>query len=452
MVNLNFSKEELEQMYLKDNKSFKEVAEICGVTGPQLRVVLNFYGITKPRSQVKEVTKRVTLERYGVESINQLESVKNKKKQVFLERYGVDNPGGIPSIREKNIARLKDPEIIRKRIEAVKSRTPEDWSNSTKKAMKTKEKRYGKNYNKIFREKAKQTLVAKYGVPYSIEGREKMKQTNLKRYGVEQYSQSKEAKEQIKKTKFERYGGWFNQEAIQKTKLERYGDPHYNNREKARITNKERFGVDWYCTLASEDSPTVASRPNEKFAEFLNENGICYEREFELEGKRYDFKVGNYLIEINPSATHNSTFGIRNNPKPGNYHIEKSHIAWKNGYECIHVWDWVDWKDVLNIVTSNIKTFYNLSSPEDKEMFLQTNLNFFSGKELEQAGLTRIEGTEELVKFCYDLRKGQVLSEIQKDDKNQVVLWVPGTAYYYCPDKEQIVLPEGIKICNIHLL
>jgi len=58
------------------------------------------------------------------------------------------------------------------------------------------------------------------------------------------------------------------------------------------------------------------SKPNLFFKEKLIDNNLYISdnknREFILDSYSYDFKVDNNLIEINPSATHNSTWGIFN--------------------------------------------------------------------------------------------------------------------------------------------
>jgi len=89
----------------------------------------------------------------------------------------------------------------------------------------------------------------------------------------------------------------------------------------------------------------------------LKLNNISYEREYVLSNKRFDFKVNNALIEINPYPTHNSTWGIYGTPLDPKYHFEKTKIAQKNGYRCIHVWDWDDIdKVIMNL--SNKTTVY----------------------------------------------------------------------------------------------
>lgn len=111
--------------------------------------------------------------------------------------------------------------------------------------------------------------------------------------------------------------------------------------EKARQTCLERYGVEWACQRQEARLKGKNSNANVEFEELLKVNNISYEREFPIGSYSYDFKVGQYLIEINPYATHNSTWGIRNNlPKSANYHKQKSKLAKENGYFCIHKFDW----------------------------------------------------------------------------------------------------------------
>lgn len=95
------------------------------------------------------------------------------------------------------------------------------------------------------------------------------------------------------------------------------------------------------------------SIPNMDFKELLEAKGLKegedFIREFTLEKKRYDFKIKNYLIELNPTYTHNSTKGWRGSGKSliKTYHQEKSNIALRHNYECIHIWDWDDANEIL---------------------------------------------------------------------------------------------------------
>lgn len=53
----------------------------------------------------------------------------------------------------------------------------------------------------------------------------------------------------------------------------------------------------------------------------LKDANLTYVKEFSIQTStrssyRYDFKVNNFLIEINPSATHNCTIGVRGGQAP----------------------------------------------------------------------------------------------------------------------------------------
>ena len=83
------------------------------------------------------------------------------------------------------------------------------------------------------------------------------------------------------------------------------------------------------------------------FARKLTEVGLEFEREFPIVDDEYrfvyDFKVGNTLIEINPSETHNVTKPFKGSEHMSiDYHLKKSLCAIKHGYRCFHIFDWQD--------------------------------------------------------------------------------------------------------------
>lgn len=94
------------------------------------------------------------------------------------------------------------------------------------------------------------------------------------------------------------------------------------------------------------------SIPNNQFQKLLDEAGISADREFCLEHKTFDFKVANMLIEINPTFTHNATFFPLGNKRclDKNYHKNKSALANKYGFRCIHIFDWDDPNKIVKTV------------------------------------------------------------------------------------------------------
>ena len=281
-----------------------------------------------------------------------------KAKETFLKKYGVDNPA-------------KSKEVLAK-------------------MQKTNLEKYGVEYSAqadVVKEKVKKTNLERYGVEYSFQAdlvKGKIKATNLDRYGVDNPSksdvikskivksnrknlgvdypmQSKEVMDKSRVTSLEKYGTEYpNQSDIVKSKIDASTLEHYGvNRvckldefkQKVVDTNRERYGVDYTCLIYSGKLKGNDSSYNRSFAELLDSNNITYEREFLLQKYSYDFKVGDTLIEINPTATHNTRFSpYGKNRIDTNYHRDKSELARDSGYNVIHVFDWDDTDKVLNLL------------------------------------------------------------------------------------------------------
>ena len=283
----------------------------------------------------------------------------SKAKETFLKKYGVDNPA-------------KSKEVLAK-------------------MQKTNLEKYGVEYSAqadVVKEKVKKTNLERYGVEYSFQAdlvKGKIKATNLDRYGVDNPSksdvikskivksnrknlgvdypmQSKEVMDKSRVTSLEKYGTEYpNQSDIVKSKIDASTLEHYGvNRvckldefkKKVVDTNRERYGVDYTCLIYSGKLKGNDSSYNRSFAELLDSNNITYEREFLLQKYSYDFKVGDTLIEINPTATHNTRFSPYGDKsvKDKYYHRDKSELARDSGYNVIHVFDWDDTDKVLNLL------------------------------------------------------------------------------------------------------
>ena len=123
-------------------------------------------------------------------------------------------------------------------------------------------------------------------------------------------------------------------------------------KEKTKNTNQKRYGVDWFTQTAKvQKSGRAHSGVNNIFFEMLlkNFNKAEIQREFPLGCYVYDFKIGNYLIEVNPSVTHNinwKPFGD-NMGLGETYHRDKTIAALNGGYVCIHIFDWVNVENLL---------------------------------------------------------------------------------------------------------
>ena len=140
------------------------------------------------------------------------------------------------------------------------------------KVKQTFEEKYGghpMNNNKV-KEKIKNTNLQKYGTEHVLSStlvKQKIEETNLKKYGVKRPLSSKTIQDKTKKTMLERHGVEHGLQSdiihkktidnliknndwdvislkIKETKLERYSDENYNNIEKNRETNLNKYGVD----------------------------------------------------------------------------------------------------------------------------------------------------------------------------------------------------------------
>lgn len=159
-------------------------------------------------------SKETNLEKYGVESTNQLDSKKEKSRKTTKEKWGVDHISKIESIIES-----KRKKMIEKKDD-ISKRFKEYWNNISEvdivkindKRSITNLERYGFEYVsqvKEFKDKIRETNLQRWG-GYTYQScvlMNKVISTNLERWGVTNSSCSETIKEKIKETNLEKYGG-----------------------------------------------------------------------------------------------------------------------------------------------------------------------------------------------------------------------------------------------------
>ena len=262
--------------------------------------------------EVKNKTINTNLQKYGIKYTTQLEQMKNKSKQTKKERY--DN---------------------------------ENWNNRIK-CKQTKLERYGdKNYHNL--EQMKKTNLKKYGVEFYTQTEDykiKNRNTNLKKYNVDNVFKSNIIKSKIKKTNLKKYGVEFPMQ------LESY-------RLNYQKVCMEKYGIKNGFLLSDKNKANRISKLNKSWGEFLSIRENDYE--FCLDGKFYDLKKNNTLIEINPSISHNSLYGVPwvkdSKPLLKDYHFNKSILGKNNNYRVIHIWDWDD-KEKIGYLLQDKKKIY----------------------------------------------------------------------------------------------
>lgn len=317
----------------------------------------------------REKVRKTNLERYGNENAMKSEVIKNRLKDSL-----------------RNIPVEKKEEYIKKRVETRRQKIDEISQNISLGLKKAYQER-----GQEIQEKTRQTCLDKYGVTSTnkLESmKEKSKKTCLERYGTEYAIQNKEMREKIEKTNLEKYGvkiASCNKEIANKirTKLTTKSEEERKIiQEKIRQTNLEKYGVEYFClTDKARNGLTCISKPNKNFQAMLKNYNIDSELEFSLVKYAYDLKINDILIEINPTITHNSSreINIGNyfvKPKSSTYHQDKSLFALKNGYFCLHIWDWDDEDKIVEILKPK-KPLYARSlkikepSYEEIDLFLE---------------------------------------------------------------------------------
>lgn len=264
----------------------------------RVKTTIDKYGVSNV-AQSKDVYDRIietNLKKYGVEHHQSLESQKEKVKKTNLERYGTTN------------GKVLKPKVDKpKKEKKVKA-------SRTGGVGKVSLRGRGTFYNNGV---TNRKFIDGDAIPDGF-----VKESNLEKYGVERPAQSDEVK------------------------------------RKTIETNRKRYGVDYTCLVFSGKLNGNDSSYNRAFAELLDDNNIKYEREFLLQKYSYDFKVGNTLVEINPTATHNTHFNpYGKNRIDVNYHRDKSKLARDSGYHVIHVFDWDDTDKVVQLLKDRVTVY-----------------------------------------------------------------------------------------------
>ena len=123
-----------------------------------------------------------------------------------------------------------------------------------------------------------------------------------------------------------------------------------------------------------KNNNTNNSYYNNLFTKHLTERNIPFEREFKINKKRFDFKIGDLLIEINPSRTHSldgrdTQYGAISFL----YHQNKSVLALNNNFSIVHLYQN---SNLLDFIDTYLKQSFNITS-KIQEDILYLNLEGF---------------------------------------------------------------------------
>lgn len=334
---------------------------------------LKKYGVeyVSKLSEIKEKVKQTNLKKFGAEFYAQTDEYKEKYKQTNLKKYGVEHCSQVPKIAEK----IKN---------SLLNKSKEEWVKIIDKRKHTNLEKYGTesaSQNNDIKQKVKQTNLKKFGNEIAIQSdiiQSKIKQNNLEKYGVKYSIASDEVQEKIRTTNLKRYNYEYPfqseelrkimEENRKKTNLKKYGTENIIQvkefKEKAKNTCLKKYGVPYNCMTENclEVGHSTISKINLAFKNKLDKLNIQNKLEFHIDKWSYDFLCNDkFLIEINPSYTHNSSNTKKRlefmKPKDKYYHFNKTKLAYENGYQCIHIWDWDDKEKILNILIDKKKIY-----------------------------------------------------------------------------------------------
>ena len=284
------------------------------------------------------------------------------------------------SPEEKQNAKLKYNQTRAKHLED----DPLYLEKIKQKSLDTRHARYnGKFESDESIQRRKETNKQKFGVenPFQAEQcKEKAKNTMRRKYGVDYSSQSKELVIKAKETLYKNYGVTNpSKSAIinarkKQTTFELYGDENYRNSEKAKLTFSKRtkeqnklsqkkreetcikkYGVK--TPLGKECARSTVSKLSKRVEQLLLNNNITdFKMEFRIitesgSYKRYDFKIGNCILELNGDYWHANPKKYKPDDILIMHHINviakdiwesdklKIQLAKDNGYKVVVLWE-----------------------------------------------------------------------------------------------------------------
>lgn len=326
---------------------------------------LNLYGTVDPgNSDIgKEKRKQTCLKKYGVENPAVLESSVVKAKQTCLNRYGVDSYSKTSEQRDRI-----------KKLWSEKSES--EISEISDKRRKTCLEKYGvENPRQCpeIQDKMKHNLFEQYGVTCSF-WKPDIRERTLANH--KKSVRDPELQARITKTMIDRYGGrGFGTDYMSQAMIRKYGKAYAAQVpefvEKQKQTCYERYGQlpilsdeAWQhnrdARLKNNGFSRI-SKVNRDIAKRLNDLGIDTEFEKIIESRWFDICLpnSNIVIEVDPTFTHASQENEAFHTKVDKYyHRDKSKLAEKHGYRCIHIFDW-DYIDIiLNSLIENKQIIY----------------------------------------------------------------------------------------------
>ena len=320
-------------------------------------------------------------EKYGVDNVSSLDSVKEKKRETTMSNYGVDNPMKNDVVK----ARAKKTSMDKYGVP-----TALNLPENKEKAREAVHEKYGVDYPfqaSEVRDKITQTNMDRYGVAYPLQSDEYkrwMSEQCMERYGVDWWSKAEEVKAKYRETCKRLYGpdviNAFQAEPVKEkskqTLLDKYGVENISQDPENRaiatqhiIESMSRKANDW-----SHGRPGPVSKLNMEWATAIGlslpDAVVSFEEPIPGTHWRADLKVeqGDHtvLVDVNPTISHNvdkSWWCAMTGCKPmdgkphkhsapisESYPAERMDAVTAAGCRYVQIWDWDDLDSVMSVL------------------------------------------------------------------------------------------------------
>ena len=224
----------------------------------------------------------------------------------------------------------------------------------------------------------------------------KLRNLSLQKYGTEHPMQCAEVQEHPHSAMEKKYGV-------------RHALQHPVLQDKAKITNLDKFGVEYGCLTdpCVSASTTLISAANRRFKHHLELKGLTVTTEKRLNRFSYDLYCAelNLLIELDPSYTHSTQPNHWNASMSKYYHRDKTQLAEDNGYRCIHVWDWDDWHKIIDLIAPKVAlnaedmSIYRLTSEVTNQFLDENDIHGTCRGQLISFGLVKDDQVYQIMTF-----------------------------------------------------
>jgi hypothetical protein len=287
------------------------------------------------KSKREETRKKTTLEKYGVDHISKLQSVKDKYKNTCLEKYGVEHSFKSIEVQEKRIATIVD--------------------------------RYGVvnpfQSNEI-RDKIKESTQMRYGVDnYSSteECKRKRIATSLVNYGTEYPLQNKELRDKLRLTRIKNYLNAFDEEQISAISniKQIYEDEHVNGGNTiSYISKKYRIPFNYLKSLLNDLDLSIVrryytSQGEQILFDYISSiyKGMIIRNDRKVLGNQFELDIFlpelNFAIEYHGSYWHSNINELK--------HHDKATLANEKGIRLLQIFDF-ELEEKEELIKSIIKS------------------------------------------------------------------------------------------------